>query len=188
MDRVTRSLTGIGAIAVPALHTVTDVHEWAHGGFSPAQLGLNYLAFVPIPVILVGLWAAQRPRIGAAGLVGALLYGAAFIYFAHTTLVALDTAVPDYEALWTRLGPMYTAHGTLMVIGGVLFGGATWRAGVVPRWTAGLFLAGVTLNIALALLDVPELLHTLGTALRNAGLAGMGWAVLAGGARPEGGG
>jgi hypothetical protein len=188
VNSATRRLIGIGAIVVPALHTVTDVVEWAHGGFSPAQLGLNYLAFVPIPVILVGLWAAQRPRIGAAGLVGAILYGAAFVYFAHTTLVALEESVPDYETLWSRLGPMYTAHGGLMVVGGALFGVATWRAGVVPRWTAGLFLAGVTLNIALALLDAPELLHTLGTALRNAGLAGMGWAVLAGGARPEGGG
>lgn len=180
MDRATRALTGIGAIAAPALHTLTDLLEWGQGGFSPVQLGLNYLAFVPIPAVMIGLWAAQRPRIGRVGLAGAILYGAAFVYFAHTTLVALEASVPDYETLWSRLGPMYTAHGGLMIVGGALFGGATWRAGVVPRWTAGLFLAGVALNFALARLDAPELLHTLGTALRNAGLVGMGWAILAG--------
>lgn len=48
MDR----LTAAGAIAAPTVHTVTDVMEWVHGGFTPLQPRLNYLAFLPLPAVL----------------------------------------------------------------------------------------------------------------------------------------
>jgi hypothetical protein len=98
------------------------------------------------------------------------------VYFAHTTLVALEEEVATYAELWGRLGDVYTAHGALMVLGGAAFGWASFRAGIFPRWTAALFLAGIATNFALALLPLPELFQTFGTALRNAGLVGMGWA------------
>ncbi|MEZ5319248.1 MAG: hypothetical protein R2752_17740 [Vicinamibacterales bacterium] len=164
----------VGAVAAPLLHSVTDLLEWTQGGFSPAQLWLNYVAFLPVPAIVLGLYAAQRPRISRAGLAGALIYGFAFVYFAHTTLLAIESGVPTYEDLWARLGGTYTAHGALMVAGGVLFGDATRRAGVLPRWTAGLFLAGIVTNFVITFLPLPDLAQTLGTALRNAGLVGMG--------------
>jgi hypothetical protein len=62
-----------------------------------------------------------------------------------------------------------------MVLGGLAFGWATLRGGALPAWTAVLFLAGVGANLVLALLPVPDLLQTLGSGLRNAGLAAMGW-------------
>ncbi len=172
----TRNLTAFGAMLVPSLHTVTDLLEWLQGGFSSVQLWLNYLAFLPVPVVMIGLYAAQLPGVSPIGLVGALLYGSAFVYFAHTTLVALASGVPTYEALWAQLGGLYTAHGAVMVVGGLLFGWAAARAGVFPRWTARVFILGVLINLGLAFLPLPDLLQTLGTALRNAGLVGMGWA------------
>lgn len=180
MDEPTRRLVAWGALLAPAVHTLTDVLEWAQGGFSPAQLWLNYLAFLPLPAVLLGLYAVQRPRISRLGLLGALLYGFAFVYFAHTTLLALSAGVRNYAQLWDRLGALYTVHGALMVAGGAAFGFATARAGVLPRWTAGVFLVGVGLNLVVALLPVPELLQTVGSGLRNAGLVGMGWAILRG--------
>ena len=176
MDRFTQRLVAAGAILAPSLHSVTDAMEWLHGGFSPVQLWLNYLAFVPLPAVVLGLYAAQRPRISHLGLLGALVYGFAFVYFTHTTLLALALGTPTYEALWAHLGPTYTAHGALMVVGGAGFGWATLRAGVFPRWTAMLFLTGLTINLVLALLPAPDLLQTIGTTLRNAGLVGMGCA------------
>jgi hypothetical protein len=178
MDLGTRRLIGWSAIVAPALHTLTDAIEWTQGGFSTPQLWLNYAAFIPLPAILIGLYAAQRPRIGRLGLAGALAYGYAFIYFAHTTLVAISTGAPDYETLWSGLGVMYTLHGAVMAAGGMAFGWATLRAAALPRWTAVAFLAGVVLNVVLGLLPVPDLLQTLGSALRNAGLVGMGWALI----------
>jgi hypothetical protein len=176
MDASTRRLIGWSAIIAQALHSTTDAIEWAQGGFSAPQLWLNYAAFVPLPAILIGLYAAQRPGIGRLGLAGALVYGYAFIYFAHTTLVAISTGAVDYDALWSGLGVMYTLHGVVMVAGGLAFGWASLRAGELPRWTAVLFLTGVALNAVLGLLPVPDLLQTLGSALRNVGLIGMGWA------------
>jgi hypothetical protein len=177
MNLSTRRLIGWSAMAAPALHTLTDLVEWTQGGFSQPQLWLNYVAFVPVPAILIGLYAAQRPRISGLGLAGALAYGFAFIYFAHTTLVALSTRVPDYETLWSGLGGIYTLHGAVMVAGGAAYAWATLRAAVLPRWTAAVFLVGVVVNLVLALLPAPDLLQTVGTTLRNAGLMGMGWAL-----------
>jgi hypothetical protein len=39
-----------------------------------------------MPWLLLGLHAIQEPRGNVAGLIGSLLYGAAFAYFGHTTL------------------------------------------------------------------------------------------------------
>lgn len=180
MDRSTERLVAGAAIVFPILHSGTDVMEWAQGGFAPLQLWLNYVAFLPVPAIVLGLYAAQRPRISRWGLFGAILYGFAFVYFTHTTLYALATRAATYEDLWAVLGRTYTLHGAVMVLGGAAFGLATFRARILPRWTCVLFLAGIGLNLVLTLLPVPDLLQTLGTAMRNAGLVGMGgWLVRA---------
>jgi hypothetical protein len=176
--RVLRIAVGLTALAAPALHSLTDALEWQRGGFSTVQLWLNYAAFVPMPWLLLGLYAAHDTRPHAAGLVGALLYGAAFAYFGHTTLYALAERVPTYEALWDRLGAMYTAYGAAMVCGGLLFAWAAWKAGWLQRAAVALFAAGLVVNLVLALLPAPDIAQTIGTALRNAGLMGMGYAVL----------
>lgn len=173
---------GLAAVLAPALHSVTDLMEWLHGGFSAIQLWLNYLAFLPMAWMLLGLYVVLRPRGHALALAGALLYGVAFTYFAHTTLFALATRAATYEALWDALGTLYTVHGALMVGGGLLFAGAGLHSGWTPRWALGLFAAGLAVNLLLALLPAPDILQTVGSGLRNLGLMGLGWAVLAGGA------
>jgi hypothetical protein len=169
---------GLAALVAPALHTVTDLMEWHNRGFTDAQLWLNFVAFLPMPLLLVGIHAVQRPRPGVAGLLGALLYGAAFAYFLYTTLYALAERVPDYEELWARLGPVYTFCGGLMVGGGLLFGWAALRVGWLPRSSVLLFLAGIVVNLVLAVLPAPDILQTVGSAMRNFGLMGMGYAIL----------
>lgn len=171
---------GFAALIAPALHSLTDVMEWQHGGFSTPQLWLNYIAFLPMAWLLLGLYAVHEPRPNVLGLVGALLYGVAFTYFAHTTLYALAEQIPTYEALWSRLGALYTAHGALMVLGGLLFAGSAWRAGWLPRGAILLFAAGILWNLVLTFLPAPDILQTIGSAARNLGLMGMGYAVLFG--------
>ena len=99
-----RWLIAITAIIAPTLHILSDVLEWTGGGFSPIQLTINYLGFLPMPFLMIGLYAIQRPKISWLGLIGSVLYGVAFIYFAHTTLYALAESIPDYETLWKKLG------------------------------------------------------------------------------------
>jgi hypothetical protein len=183
MDLPTRRAVALGALGAPLLHSLTDLLEWLQGGFSPLQLWANCLAFLPLPAILIGLYAAQRPHISRSGLAGAVLYGFAFIFFTFTTLQAIVGRVPSYADLWERLGRLYTVHGALMIVGGLLFGLATWKAKAFPRWAPALFLAGLGVNLVLTFLPVADLYQTLGTTLRNAGLMGMGWAIL--GRAPE---
>jgi hypothetical protein len=169
---------GIAALVAPALHSLTDVMEWYHGGFSTAQLWLNYLAFLPMSWLLLGLYAVHEQRPNIFGLVGAILYGVAFTYFAHTTLYALADQVPTYENLWSRLGVLYTVHGALMVLGGLMFAWSALRVGWLPKGALLLFAAGILWNFILALLPAPDILQTIGSAARNLGLMAMGYAIL----------
>ena len=175
-----RLAVGITALVAPCIHSITDAMEWHQHGFSTSQLWLNYVAFVPMSWLLLGLYAVHDPKPNAAGLIGALLYGAAFTYFAHTTLYALDEHVSTYEELWRRLGSMYIAHGALMVCGGLLFAWSALRAGWLPRLAVVLFLAGILANLVLSLLPTPDIFQTIGSAARNLGLMAMGYAVIFG--------
>jgi hypothetical protein len=147
-----RLVVGVAAIVAPVLHCITDAMEWYQGGFSPAQLWLNYLAFLPMPWLLLGIYAVRAEALGSSALVGALLYGVAFTYFAHTTLYAL--------AAWAAL-----------------------RKPALPRLAVPLFAAGLLVNLGLAVVPAPEILQTVGMAIRNAGLVGMGYALVSG--RPD---
>jgi hypothetical protein len=171
-------VVGLTALVAPALHTVTDVMEWNSLGFTDVQLWLNLLAFLPMPFLLFGLYAVQEPKPGAAGLIGALLYGTAFAYFAHTTIYALTERVPTYEQLWARLGATYTVFGGLMVLGGLLFAWSAIRVGWLPRTSVFIFLSGIAVNLMLAALPAPDILQTIGSAIRNLGLMAMGYAIL----------
>lgn len=176
-----RLVVGTAAIVAPALHSVTDVMEWYQNGFTPFHLWVNYIAFLPMPWLLLGICAVRTETLGAWALVGAVLYGFAFTYFAHTTLYALATDAPNYEALWQQLGSTYTIHGALMVIGGLLFAGAALKGKGLPVATVWLFGGGLLVNLALALVPAPDMFQMVGSGIRNAGLVGMGYAVLNGG-------
>ena len=180
-----RLVVGATAIAAPVLHCITDAMEWLQGGFSPAQLWLNYFAFLPMPWLLLCIYALHAEELGRAALVGALLYGAAFTYFAYTTLYALQSQAPDYETLWQQLGFLYSIHGAVMVVGGLLFAWAALRSSALPRFAVLLFGAGLLVNVGLAVVSAPDILQTVGTAIRNAGIVGMGYALLFGSASRE---
>lgn len=171
-------VVGLAAIAAPALHSFTDAMEWYQQGFSTLQLWLNYIAFVPMPWLLLGGYVIRAPRTSLAGLAGALLYGTAFTYFAYTTLYALAEKVPTYEALWARLGNVYTFHGALMVFGGLLFAGSALRGAWLPKSAAVLFLSGILINLLLSFLPAPDILQTVGSSVRNLGLMAMGYDIL----------
>lgn len=172
-------IIAVTTISAPTLHIISDILEWSGSGFSHVQLLINYIGFLPIPFMMLGLFAIQRPKIGWLGLVGALLYGIAFIYFAHTTLLSLEESFPNYEALWQRLGSVYTFHGGLMIIGGLAFGFSALKAGVLSRNGIVLFLFGLLLNFLLAFSPLPDIFQTIGSTIRNVGLIVIGIGLLA---------
>ncbi|OLP15398.1 hypothetical protein BST81_26630 [Leptolyngbya sp. 'hensonii'] len=152
--------------------------EWTSGGFSRTQLIINYAGFLPMPFLMIGLYAYQRPRIGLVGLIGSVLYGVAFIYFAHTTMIALEQAISNYEILLGKLEGVYTFHGGLMVVGGTMFGIASLHARVLWQGAVSLFMLGIILNLGVALLPLPDILQILGSSVRNFGLIAMGVSVI----------
>lgn len=173
-----RLLVGLTAVIAPLLHSISDLIEFYQGGFSIIQLLINYIAFLPMPWLLLGIYVVQEPRPGWIGLVGALFYGAAFTYFNHTTLLALEQHVATYEALWVALGITYTIHGAVMVIGGLMFGISSLSISFLPRFSIILFISGLTLNLIFALLPVPDISQIIGSTIRNIGLMAMGYSIL----------
>ena len=178
MTKTLQWVIAITAILAPILHLLSDVLEWTSGGFSQTQLLINYAGFLAIPFLMLGLYAYQRPQIGWVGLIGSVLYGVAFIYFAHTTLIALEEAIYNYEMLLGKLGGVYTFHGGMMVAGGTMFGIASLRAKVLWQAAVSLFMAGIILNLGVALLVLPGILQILGSSVRNLGLIAMGVSII----------
>ena len=110
-------LIGGTAVASSVLYLLSDLIEFAQGGFSTPQLALTYAAEAAIPLFILGLFAVQRPRIGALGLVGAVTYAYTLVFFTSTVVYALVNHTHDWEELTTELGAWVTVHSVLMVPG-----------------------------------------------------------------------
>jgi hypothetical protein len=171
------ALVGALAVASSVVYLLSDLLELRQGGFSTTQLALTYAAEAAIPFFVAGLYAFQLPKIGRLGLLAALAYAYAFVFFTGTVVYALVGGTSDWDALTNRFGEWIVIHSVIMVVSGVLFGFATIRAGVLPRWT------GVTLILGMLLMTVaaglPDAAQTAAAGVRDLAFAGMGGSILA---------
>jgi hypothetical protein len=121
---------------------------------------------------LTGLYARQVEESGWLGLAGFLLFSLswainlAFIFAEAFILPVLATAAPQFvesflgivngfpgEMNIGALPVIYALSGFVgYMLGGLLFGIATLRAGILPRWAAGLLAVAAALTPAAALL------------------------------------
>lgn len=120
---------------------------------------------------LSGLYVRQMEKAGWMGLAGFVLLmlswalQSGFVFAEVFILPVLASAAPQFvdsylgvvngspgEMNIGALLPAYAAVGILYMLGGVLFGIATFRAGVLSRWPAGLLAATALLTPAAALL------------------------------------
>jgi hypothetical protein len=118
---------------------------------------------------ITGLYARQVNAVGWLGLTGFLLTSvwlvltAAFTFAEALILPTLATSAPAFvegflgiaggpanAASVGALSTVYSASGVLYLLGGVLFGVATFRAGILPRWAAVLFAVGTVLPAVLS--------------------------------------
>jgi hypothetical protein len=169
-------LVGLAAIAFTAVYFISDLIEVAQGGFSTFRLVLTYVGEAAIPLFVIGLYAVQRPRIGRLGFLGAIAYAYSYVFFTSTVVYALISGTPDYKALVKVFGAWMTVHGVILLVGGLAFGLAVVRAGVLPRWTGVCLMAGVVLVAAAS--GLPGIARTLAAAVPAIAFMGMGIALL----------
>lgn len=134
---------------------------------------------------VVGLYARQAEKAGILGLIaflmtfiGSALYCAwiwmeTFVWpiLAHAAPRLLDH--PDMD-LYQTLNASQTIHLLLYMGGVLLFGVASLRARVFPRWSAVLVLGGAVLGLVWAFVGV---IPDIGQLFISLGLAWMGYAV-----------
>jgi hypothetical protein len=145
---------------------------------------------------ITGLYARQANKAGWLGLAGFLVLSlswalqTAFVFAEAFILPLLATTAPQFvdsvlgtlargEASAGNLGalPMIYSLGVggAYVLGGLLFGIATFRAGILPRWAAGLLAIAAALTPAAALL--PHQIQRLGAIPVALALACLGYAL-----------
>ena len=131
---------------------------------------------------------------GWLGLAGFLLFGlmwaltAAFQFAEGLIVPLLATDEPTFavgfegissgSASEVNLGilpAVYSLTSVLYLVGGVLFGVATFRAGILPRWAGGALTIAITLAPVSALL--PNELRPLVAVPIGFALAGLGYAL-----------
>lgn len=146
---------------------------------------------------ITGLYARQIAAAGWLGLVGYLLFSLfwaftlAFQFIEAVISPVLAAAAPQVveglfrminnQASTLNLGalPMvWMFTGLLYMLGGLLFGSATFRAGILPRWASGLLAFSVVLPL-LAASFVPHPFDRLFAVPVGIALAGLGYALWA---------
>jgi hypothetical protein len=142
---------------------------------------------------ITGLYARQVEEAGWLGLAGFLLFSlnwtltAPFTFAETFILPQLATEAPKLaqgflgiftgsigETDFGVLANLWKLTGFLYILGGLLFGIATFRAGILPRWAAGLLAVGSLLAPVAALLppeQEPKVAVPVGIALAWLGYA-----------------
>jgi hypothetical protein len=143
---------------------------------------------------ITGIYARQMEKTGWLGLVGFLVFSLGWAIttanvFAETFIMPpLATAAPKFvdsflgvaggRASEVNLGAipvLFAVAGILYMLGGLLFGIATFRAGILPRWAGGL-LAGTAALTPLAAL-LPHAIQRLAAVPMGLALAWLGYAL-----------
>ena len=170
-------LAGIAAgvifIGIQPIHPA-DVLESTTTGFWSLIMVLKTLFTVFGLIGITGVYVKQAACAGVLGFVGYLVFGLFFLlqmpvaFIEAVVLPPLATLAPAYVSglLGSISGAPSTvslgafpavlaALGALYLVGGTLFGVATFRAGVMPRWAGGLLVFAVLVTLAGPLLGHP---------------------------------
>ena len=146
---------------------------------------MAFLAALLSPFVLMGLFAHQKRQLGLVGMIGLFLsIGGMLVYLGFQFDLAFVWPVLSRETprLLDFEGPMFQAPsyafvhfwmGPVTTVGILIFGIATYRARVFPRWSAVLFIIGMILTQGM--LFPPLILRIIGALPAAIALSTMGY-------------
>ena len=186
-------VAGLLFIAVQINHPALDVGlvtttEWKIR--ESMKIGVSVLALVGI----TGMYLPQAKKVGVIGLAGYLILSAAFLIMFSNQIIAvvvlptLAASAPAYVSdILTvvgggkavgDLGLMTTLNalgGFTYIAGGLVFGIALFRAGVLARWASALLAVATVLAMAIPLL--PQVNERLFAVPTGVALIGLGYSL-----------
>ena len=157
--------------------------------------GLKTVMCLLLLLGITGLYARQVNKAGWLGLAGFLLFGVswaiqtAFVFAEAFIMPPLASVAPMFvdgflgasyaRATEADLGALPLIYGLVVgggyMLGGLLFGIATFRAGILPRWAGGLLAATAALTPLAVLL--PHAIQRLAAIPMGLALAVLGYAL-----------
>jgi hypothetical protein len=187
-------LSGLLFIGVQINHPAMDVAsvtttEWA------VRNSLKVVMAALALVGLTGMYLSQARKTGLLGLLGYVVFGAGYLVILSVTFVSsyvlpsLADSAPAYvNDVLAAASPGGTATGdiglmaTALLIsgiaymgGGLLFGIALFRAGVLARWAAALLAVATVASLAIPLVPQFERLFAIPTGVAFVGLGYSLW-------------
>ncbi len=173
--------SGVTGIAAGALNVIVELLPERLG--LPLDLLVNILGLG----VLTALYLRQRAASGVTGWAGyvtqffgmALVIG--FLFAQAFVLSSLDEA-QSAALLAGPTGLLAVIGLALTTVGAILFGIASVRAGVFPKWAAFLLMLGFVIVPAGAALS--PAVKTVGEVILSAGLIGMSYALFPGAGKP----
>ncbi|MEO5806425.1 hypothetical protein [Devosia sp.] len=165
-------IAGISYVLVGAFHPPNEFLAVS----SPAWVAVHILAMA-MSIFglfgLMGLYARQAEKSGWIGLFGYILLSLwlaiilGFTFVEVLVLPMLATVAPSFVAGWLgmfngtaspidlgALPSLWLLAGPLYILGGLLFGIATFRANILPRWAGVLLAIGTAAGPLAALLPL----------------------------------
>jgi len=194
-------VAGLLYIVVQLIHPDENVAQVTTTAWTATHLLTLAMAVLALFGIS-GMYLRQVSETGVLGLLGFLLFGLFFLVVVAATFVeaivlpAIAGEAPGYvndflativgETVRGDVGSFTVANGVAggtYLLGGLLFGIALYRAGVLARWAALLLAIGSLATLAVAVL--PESLDRLAAFPVGIALVGLGYSLWREGDQPR---
>jgi hypothetical protein len=151
----------------------------------PERIGLTLELFVNILGlgVLTALYLRQRAASGVSGWIGYVVQflGMTLVIGFLFTQAFVFSSLDDAQKAAVLAGPtgIVTVIGlAITTVGAILFGTASLRAGVFPKWAAFLLMLGFVIAPLGAALS--PMVKTVGEVILSAGLIGLSYALIFG--------